>query len=368
MDILIGNQRVPLEPLDERMERAFLTLYTSYFNGQATSLTDFEKESLEFFERHSADAKLHDSFFNHFSVIADPLLRTGQFEHATDIWQMALKPAHEWESTNKKHIHKGTPYYWLGTLSILKGDLDLGYLYFHQSLQEDIRTSTMTSPKTPGRALVTLDFEERKQAFGSWVIKQAEFVQTQLTSYCSSYQRPLTLKALRDRLNDDSVDKRLMYLFTYTLAKLVKLNDALDTLDKSDFAGQLELSSLFYLDLLIENLINAKESQHNLFAVCAAHLSARANLALDQNKLQCEVNAKANTNPENTIRTILDGTFRFNDGSKLSGLAADISIAYILRNNAAHNASSFFEFVRDSYHKLLPAVFNMLFLTIDILY
>lgn len=173
------------------------------------SWEEFETAALDFFNRTTSKWTAHDSYFNNFTVIWRSLLDAGRYEHSEHIWQSALQPALKWEEANQpQHIHKGTPYYFWSMTALLLGDLDHGYLLAHQSVQEDIRTTSHQRPDLPGYALVSLNYAKVDQAFRQWVVEQAEFLNGLLDNYKTTHTRLLTLDDVRRRFLERATDHR----------------------------------------------------------------------------------------------------------------------------------------------------------------
>jgi hypothetical protein len=82
--------------------------------------------------------------------------------------------------------------------------------------------------------------------------------------------------------------------------------------------------------------------------------------------LQEQINGAFKGNPQLTLTNILNGTFRFQDGKSLSPMAADLAIAYGLRNYGAHNVSSM-PIIWHSFTDIRQRLLNLLFVTVEIL-
>lgn len=95
-------------------------------------------------------------------------------------------------------------------------------------------------------------------------------------------------------------------------------------------------------------------------------LSRKASQVISITKLK-DVNSQFQLDFDKTIKDILVGNFRFSDGTGVSNLQSDLMIVYGLRNRGAHELASS-SIIWKEFDKLLAAVFNILFLAVELLY
>lgn len=367
MQFIMNGHVFTLEDLDDATNNAFVELHAAYLSNQPLDWADFEGAANAFFNRADNTAGLQDKFFTNFSVIWRNLLASGQHDAAEHIWQMALRPALNWESQNKgRFIHKGTPFYFWGMTSILRGDLDTGFSLIHQSVDEDCRTSAVKFPDTPGFAFATLNYTKTDQAFRDWVVFQAKKLAETIQSYCGLYGKSLTLDDFQKRFLINPPNMDTIFLFVYTLARLNHLQDVPNYALSSGFAGQLEMNLLFDLTLVLDAAVKAKNAAHWKFIDHVVYLSNIAGLGISEDKFK-EINGEFNNDFDLTLATILNGGFKFKDGSLLTGISNDIAVAYGLRNRAAHNISSASTIWKE-FGSIKQKLFNALFLTAEMLY
>lgn len=356
-----------ISSLEPDIDQAFTNLYRALVDQYPCDLSDFRQAALEFFDRARGDATLQDRFFSNLSHLANLHFNNEHWHKAESVWRMALGPALEWESHHPgEFIHKGTPFYFWGMAAISRGELDLGYTLMHQALEEDIRAQNTERPKTPAFAFAILDYDNVNQAFRHWSLSLAEFLEGFLASYCASRGRTLQLNELRTRflVNPPSLD--VVFMFAYTLGRFFLLNRVPGYALASSFSGQLETNLLFDLILVTDATIRAHNPDQQRFSMHAVFLSGQANLGLDQQMLQEQIKQAFQQDFEGTLTSLLDGGFRFRDGSSPSPMAADLAIAYGLRNYGAHNVSSM-PAVWQRFLDIRQSLFNVLFLAVEIL-
>jgi hypothetical protein len=134
----INGNTLTLNKLNKQMDEQFESLYRYYFSKHKFYIDSFKKLAMRFFDEHS-DVKLHDRFFNNFTILWDILIQNDSFFSAEQVWQIAVQISTQWETLNqsKNRIHKGAAYYFWAITCILKEDLEKGFLLMHQALEED---------------------------------------------------------------------------------------------------------------------------------------------------------------------------------------------------------------------------------------
>jgi hypothetical protein len=367
MQFILNGQVIELEDLDNSSNNLFIALHAAYLSNQPLNWLDFTDNAIKFFNRPDNSPSLQDKFFTNFTVIWRNILATGQLAAAEHIWQMALRPALLWEEKHKdRFIHKGTPFYFWGMTSILKGDLDKGFALIHQALEEDCRTSDSKFPDTPGFAFTTLNFNKTDQAFREWVLFQAKKLSEAIQIYSNLYQKSFTLEGFQNRFLRSSDNLDTIFFFVYTLARLNRIQDLPSYALASGFAGEIEINLLFDLSLVLDASVKAKNVTHWKFIEHAIYLSDKANLGLSADKLK-EINLEFTNDFDQTLSNLLHGVFKLKNGWNLSSLERDISIAYGIRNRAAHNISSESR-VWKEFGNIKQSLFNTLFLIVETLY
>jgi hypothetical protein len=365
--IILGGREIVISALGQPIDIAFDGLHAAYLGQLPLPWEEFEKAAQAFFDSTPANWSAHDAYFNNFTVIWRNFLNAGNFAHAEHIWQRALQPAQRWEEANPtQRIHKGTPYYFWSMTALLRGHVDRGYLLIHRAVQEDIETHQKESPKTPGYALVSLDYTVVDQAFRQWVAAQAEFLGRLLDNYNTTYGRTLPLGDAKRRFFDAPPTADTVFLLTYTLARLMQLTDVPDHVARNPFAGQLELNLLFDVTLVIDSAIKAKNPSKWKFIDHAECLLNAAGHAVTKAQLR-EINDKFENDFDATLRAALDGSLSLQDGTLFDRVISDVALAYGLRNYGAHNTATA-STVWNRFPEVQQGLFRALFTTVDYLY
>ncbi len=368
IEFILGDTKFKLKNIDASMNKALIRLYTAFLGCHPYNGVDFQQASLDFFDRAVTNSIAQDKYFTNFTIIWRHLFNNGRLNEAESLWELAVGLALSWEGHHKgQFIHKGTPFYFWGTTSLVKGDLDRGFVLIHQALKEDIRTSKTIAPDTPAFLFASLNYENPKQYLREWVQEHAKFLSGIIASYNCSRNRKFSIDDFRNRFLSKPPNLDAVFLFVYSLARIRNIELVPIYALSSEFAAQLEINLLFDVALVIDDTIKGKNSNGKKFIEHAEFLSNSATLGLTQDKLG-QINGQFNINFEKTLSCILDGSFQFNDGSKLvTPAACDLAIVYGLRNYAAHNVSAA-STVWECFNDIRQSLFNVLFLTVETLY
>jgi lipopolysaccharide biosynthesis regulator YciM len=220
----IDGNALMLNKLNKQMDEQFELMYRHYFLKQEFDIDLFEKSAMRFFDE-SSEVKLHDRFFNNFTILWQILIQNGSLFFAEQIWQLAVQIATQWESLNqsKYRIHKGAAYYFWAVTCILKEDLEKGFLLMHQALEEDKKNMPNKLTYTPAHAFLRLDYRQQQQYFSNKILEGTEFLEQKLKLYQSSRNGALTLDQLKSEFldNKDLMDET--FLLVYHVFHIKKL-------------------------------------------------------------------------------------------------------------------------------------------------
>ena len=210
MFITVNGKKFELrgfQPLDEEIDQAFRTLFTSFFNDSShdfSNLIDslfppFEEEMFAFFDRNQKSSPLQDGFFSNLTFIWNQYFQAGRFGEAQSFWQRVIRKTREWEQHSGIRIHKGSALYFWSATAILQGEVDKGFFLMHRAVEEDILTSGQDFPNTPAFMFVTLNFQESRQFFYGYVKSLADYLNQFFNQYRMERTSHLTIEDLRAR-------------------------------------------------------------------------------------------------------------------------------------------------------------------------
>lgn len=375
--VTLNNVNFKIPDLGPNLNPEIKKFYEHFLMSQPFDDSHFNSVAIEYFNSPGVGYQAHDNFFTNLTTPWTILKESGRLLEARRVWETALSPAQQWEKDNSPHaIHKGTPYYFLAVTAILSGDLDLGFLLMHQALSEDNRATGEELPyNSPARALATLDYQYEKQYFREEVLDTAEFLDKFLTAYRNTYRKVLTLDEFRNRLFKVTDLKETFFLLVFTLFKFKSLIRKIDlTIRTNDFAGLIEIGALFDLCLVIDSVIHYKNTskpknknkKENTYIDHMAFLSDSYGLSLSIDRL-IEINNAFIREFPIVIAGLLNGTWTFKDGTKLSPSEADLALSYGLRNFSAHRIQSI-PVIYENIEDIFQRVINVLFLSVEKLY
>ncbi len=367
LKFIIAGKSYRINSLEPKMDQAMVELHAAFLGNQTLRWDKFKEQALAFFENNYDNHELTEKYFQNFTIIWEHYRSNGLWDLAENIWNLALEPAIEWEANNQgKRIHKGGPYYFWGMTAIQRGDLDRGYALMHQALEEDVRTTGRAYPDTPAYAFAALNYEKLDQAFHQWVLFEAQFLSQRINEYCVNRGHGLTLEDFKNKFLQAPPSIDAIYLLAYTIARLIRLDSLPSYLLSSPFAGQLLQNLLFDLVQVVDVTIAKKNQPHWRMVDHINHLSRKAGVLISKTNLQ-DVNSNLQADFEKTITEILDGSFKFRDGTSSTQIQSDLLILYGIRNRGAHGISSV-PITWKRFKDLRNAVFNSLFLATEILY
>ena len=359
--------------LGQPMDGAFDRLYAAFFEKEVRSVDDeFRAATFQYFDRYINDVNApaaHDHYFICFTPIWNAFMSSRRLDVAERVWELAFEPVQQWERAHPGElIDKGTLFYFWGSTTLLRGNLDRGYLLIHQSVEEDSRTSGEQIPLTPSYAVVSLDYEKPDQAFQFWPVEQASFLEVFVHDYVTTYHRPLTIDDVKRKFLNKPPNYDAIFQLTFTLARLHGISGLPDQAKRNLFAGQIEMNLLFDLLLVIEVAIrhaNPVKKDKTYFSEQAKFLLQSAGHPLHQRDFD-GVHAQFDANFGAAIRDALDGTLK-SKWVTLDPLQSDVHLAYELRNHGAHQIETV-PIIWEDFDRVQRAVFRCLCATIDFLY
>lgn len=367
----IDGNTLTLNKLDKQMDEQFELMYRYYFFKQKFDIDLCKKSAVKFFDE-SSEVKLHDRFFNNFTILWQILIQNGSLFSAEQVWQLAVQIATQWETLNqsKYRVHKGAAYYFWAVTCILKEDLEKGFLLMHQALEEDKKNRPNELTYAPAHAFVRLDYEQQGQYFRNKILEVTEFLEQRLELYQSSRNGALSLAQLKSEFldNKDLIDKT--FLLVYHLFHIKKLiSESNQGLTQNTYGSILMMQIIFTFILVIDNVITKKYKSKDPHKQDLVHileyLSKESNLTVDMGKLR-EIGYRACKDLQSVLIDLLNSKPIFKN-SKLKEIENDIGIVYALRNPAAHKIRDR-PFIHQNFKQIVDRLFNVFFLVVEKLY
>lgn len=293
----------------------------------------WEKAVWSYFDQYFNSHSDIDDLFNRFADKWSLLYKGQEFSKATLFWQLPIKFAHEWEAqSNGKTVHKGTPYYFNGMSLIKNGNIDLGFLFFHQAVEEDIR-DWGTTRQTPAWLFVVLDAGNTNQAAFQVVKEASDWLGVYLNAYQTNRGGTLTLAKLRNVLGQKNFDET-SFSFTYTVFGMKDLLALPSQFRSSQFASQMELDRLFALARIAEVWLKDRQRNNCPGTTLAPQLKYFIDTQISA-LIQDEITELNKASFDSALTYLLNG----DQGSlwrAYTPIEADLLILYVLRNEAGH--------------------------------
>jgi hypothetical protein len=233
----------------------------------------------------------------------------------------------------------------------------------HSALIEDAETNKNLQPNTPAYRFVFLDYNDSRQHFLDLLKAQSQALESFLPHYVALSASKLDGNSFRGKFLAAHPRPEAVLLLAYE-----KQFQNPPVAPNNAFAGILDFNILFDLVLVIDSSIQAKSNVGWRFFNLARHLSDIAGLDLSQARLEyISVEQQKPGNFAKVVIALLNGSLPMPDGGQLSPLAANVAVAFCVRNHAAHTIVS--QSLVPAYtRQLLQALFDTLFLTADFIY
>ena len=320
--------------------------------------TQLEVEILKYFDQNWNDTSKVDALFNRFAGIWAIFYQLREFIQADFFWDLPLEYADKWEKTRNKRLHKGTPYYFRAMAAVIRGNIDRGFLFFHQALIED-ETTFGSVLSTPAWKFVTLDYLSVDQAAFQIVKSRADWLDQRLCAYHQSRRGSLPLADLRSRVLNQPRLRDATFSFVHSVFRCEDILSLPEHFRLSSFASQLELDMLFSLCRIAEVWLKDRQPPQNkderqLGGQLVRFFNSQQWL-LDGNDLRT-INS---LDFEENLTALLGGTQgRLSRPFQL--VEADLVLVYVLRNQVGHATTSS-PVVYSRFAELLDHIFFGLF-------
>jgi hypothetical protein len=329
--------------------------------SSAVSYGEFSAAAREYFEATPAP----DPFFDNLAALALPFPEsTIQEGRLLDI---GLQVAHEWETSSGRRIHKGSGYYFAGMRDIILGDLDRGFLFMHQALVEDQRSSGSPAPDTPALAFVTMNAAKTDQAFRQEVTRYARLVEKRLDAYRTTGRGALTFAEVRAKVTARPALMESLFSLVFAVARVIRLEEpAVAFTRDNQFAGLLFGQIGFDLCLIIDQFLAERFPSGGLFMSLATKYASTARLGISRPALG-KANGRFTTDFAATTAALLDGSYAMHGGAAPRELAADLMVAYGIRNRMAHGVATE-KVVEDQFEAIEERLFFVIFSILERLF
>lgn len=287
-------------------------------------------------------AYLSSFLFERFTPYWSSLLKNGQHAFGVQFWNEIISVTAKWEESNGKHIHKGSPYAFLAFTYLIQGNIDLGFSFIYNAVEEDTRLASICPSlnypnKAPAYLTAILSSNPNNMFMGQFVAVIRSELDTYLNDYRANLGKALTLAQFdRKFLLNRSLDAS-KYYFVFIYWTIFEYRRNIGTnLMQNEFSKLKNSNWLFALCLVIDTLFNHKYGTKKISDGIKKY-SVDKNLMTedDFNKLISQESI-AKGEPDRVTLRLLSEQLTYN-GSRISKEIQYLLIAWNLRNFAGHN-------------------------------
>jgi len=207
-------------------------------------------------------AYLSAFIFDSFTPLWNNLLNQGKHILAIQLWHEIVSWAKAWEESTGRHIHKGSPYAFIAYTFLMIGDVDTGFTYIYNAIEEDIKLNsvcpklnypsdapvylTATLSSKPANIMIPLVQEKR------------DMLENYLYMYRIEFQSNLSISDLDILFLQNPKLETINYYFVYTFWMIYEHQRKISqNMMLNDFS-KLKYSNWFFaLCLVVDNLFHS---------------------------------------------------------------------------------------------------------------
>ncbi len=128
--------------INRDVNKAFIGFYNKFIIGHNPINDEFINTANGYLDKIINDKQiLCEDFLTNFNPLSMHFMVGNKNGKCIKIWELVIDIIEQWEKSRGKNIHKGTPYYFLGTALIRMGYKHCGITLMQQAYEEDIKNS-----------------------------------------------------------------------------------------------------------------------------------------------------------------------------------------------------------------------------------
>lgn len=298
------------------------------------------------------------------------LMNKGQHILALQFWRKVLSMTLEWEAKTGKHIHKGSPYAFIANTYLIIGDIDTGFSYIYNAIEDDIELNKVCPELNyPSNAPVYLTASLSSNPHNIMVPLVTEIrseLETYLNTYNNEFRRTLSMTELDKRFLQNPAFQTIKYYFVFNFWTIFEYRRKIGhDLMQNDFSKLKNANWLFALCLIIDKLFHTHSKYKGRFIG-----SEIVNYALDKglmtkddlNNLKDRESIQ-NGEPDQVIPKLLTVALQYN-GIPVRKEIQYLFVAWNLRNFAGHNIQTQ-NIIVNNFEDLLKILLYDIFLIIE---
>lgn len=321
-------------------------------------------------DRGCLAAYLSSFLFESLTPFWNDLMSEGQHVLAIQFWRKVLSMVHEWEKKTGKHIHKGSPYAFIANTYLIIGDIDTGFSYIYNAIEDDIKLNKVCPELNyPNNAPVYLTASLSSNPQNIMVPLVME-IRSELESYLNTYQnefgRTLPMRELDRRFLQNPALETIKYYFVFSFWTIFEHRRKVGhDMMQNDFSKLKNANWLFALCLVIDKLFHShpRYEGRSIGSEIVNYIVDKGLMTkADLNNLKDEENIQ-DGEPDRVISELLPMTLQHN-GMPVRKEIQYLFIAWNLRNFAGHNIQTQ-DVIVNNFDNLLKILLCDIFLIIE---
>jgi hypothetical protein len=320
-----------------------------------------------------------DKLFGAFGGMWLSLARKGFQLASTELWKMVLDWTATYELVNNLHIHKGTPLFFRGGSLLTQGDVDAGFSYVYDAMEED--KALATSIGRPARFKESPAYKtarivnSNQNALYILVVVPCRlsirrFIRSfgrNYPSYTTSMGTPLTMKVFESEFLSKPSLEQVIFFFVYNLYRHVR-RSRFGKNSKNDFMKLSNANTFFNMGLIIEQVLKERfptGTKHYIADGICQLAGARGWIPPGEDKYQFIRKLSGvhpRQDPSSVIPTLIAGNPLYNNRPMREEMKC-LLLAWHLRNHAGHNVQAQDLFV-SQYETLFRWLIFALFISV----
>lgn len=374
--VRIENKDGDLKPQIEQ----YLRLHFDYgFWGLEEEFTDSIRQTLKGISKlekrtHNPLLVAHaaDYVFNSFTTYWLDNIKRGRHVQAKHLWIGIIKLTKEAERSAKGRIHKGSPYYFLGSTYLDEHDTEIAFNYLHEAVEEDKLLEKSTNGKArfiDAPAFKTISLRKEKNNLLGMAIEliRNNFLDAYLSRYNQTVGDTLKLSIIDKKMLQNPDFDEETFALAHLLFWLYRWFNVKPMLSKNnsfaDFSIMRMQSTLAgIIEQLLRHTYKQRYFRNNLCSLYAEEASVTLNVA--KKTLDAFINTFGDW--EKAFNKSLIASLK-NDPA-LNPIIKDpritiLMIAYQIRNHCAHRLTATRAIARNS-ERITAILFSALFIIV----
>jgi len=326
-----------------------------------------------------------DHFFNLLSQYWQGLIQNQRSKNlALKFLEEVVSRVRNWEDSNKRRVHKGTPYFFLTSIYLSMGDIDSAYASTFKAIAEDriskgeVIGDSHAYRKSPAYRYVSLEDNKANYLY-NLVLKMRSFLDAQISEFNKTAMRApaqeIVLSMLDNKFFNNPNLEDIMFVFVYSIEKILKYKEQLgDLLIENEFYELRNSSNIFDLCLVTDKILELKygsrfpERQRTIGPFVWSFFSDKGwikNIRNAGELAQALIPSILDREPDQSVPDLLEGRISLNNAS-LNVEMTSMILVWSLRNWGAHQIQRQKVFVTHYYEIVKWLIWSIL-LSLEVL-